>query len=82
MRKTPHPACLPQLKQAHKYLNPWNSAGVRAYTANPSAANASLTALVGFVNGVKKTARQTEHAAIASAVCACNDIDIGADNDD
>ena len=70
MRKTLHPACLPQLKQAHKYLNPWNSADVRACMATPSAANASLTALVGFVNGVKKTARQTEHAAIASAVRA------------
>ena len=38
--------------------------------ATPWAANASPTALVGFVNGVKKMARQTEHAATASAVRA------------
>ena len=36
----------------------------------PSVANASLIALAVYANGVRRTARQMEHAAIASAVPA------------
>ena len=70
MRKTLHPACLPQLKQAHKCPNLWNTAGAHACMVTPSVANASLTALADCANGVRRTARQTEHAATASAVPA------------
>ena len=70
MRETLHPAYPPQSRQAHKCLNLWNTASAPAFTATPSVANASLIALAVYANGVRRTARQTEHAATASAVLA------------